>query len=81
MDDNPYKAPAEQGIKPPGQKDERWSPITWSIVGFALGTLVVSPLVLSLDRIDKAIGGAIFGGIPTGLCVFLYVADQRRKER
>ena len=81
MDENPYKAPAEQGTKPLAQKDERWSPFTWGVVGFALGTLVASPLVLSVHRIDRAIGGAIFGGIPTGLCFFLGVADKRRKER
>ena len=81
MDENPYKAPVEFRAPRPAQKDQRWHPFTWGIVGFALGTLLFSPLVLSVDRIDRAIGGAIFGGIPAGLFVFLFVADKRRKER
>ena len=81
MDENPYKAPAEFMAPNPARKDERWHPFTWGVVGFALGTLVASSLVLSVDRIDRIIGGAVFGGIPTGVFVFLHAADKLRKER
>jgi hypothetical protein len=81
MDENPYKAPAEDEPPEAEENDERWHPLTWGLVGFAIGTLTLSPLVLSIHPIDRLRGGAIFGGIPAALCSYSLAAYRRGKKR
>lgn len=80
MDENPYRSPTEFKAPASVPDSPRWSPFTWAVVGFGIGTLAVSPLVLSVSRIDRAIGGAIFGGIPVAIYTFMSVVDKRRKK-
>ena len=79
MEENPYKAPVEFRMRKPAPKDERWHPFTWGVIGFALGTFFVTQLVLSPDRIQRAIGGTIWGGLPAGLFFFMSAVARRRK--
>lgn len=79
MEANPYQSPSE--FPAPRAKDHRWHPATWGFINFAAGTVVASLFVLSHNRVDRAIGGAIFGGLPAGLYTFMSVVEKRRKER
>jgi hypothetical protein len=80
MEENPYKSPREFKTPNRAPKDERWHPFTWGVIGFAVGTLLASLFVESPNRIDRAIGGAIVGGLPTGLYFFMSVVEKRRRE-
>jgi hypothetical protein len=81
METNPYKSPSEFSVPAAAAKDRRWQPATWGFIGFALGTVVAAQFVLSINRVDRAMGGAIFGGLPAGLDTFMSVVERRRKER
>jgi len=50
----------------------------WPFIGLGFGTCVVMPLVLSLDPLQRLIGGLLFGGIPCGL-IGLWYANRRRE--
>ena len=46
------------------QLDRAWSMFFWGVVGFAAGTLLAAPLILSRDFRTRVVGGMMFGGIP-----------------
>jgi len=58
-----------------------WHPITWAFIGLAVGTLIVSPLVLSSDPRERARGGMIFGGVPGAVLGLAYGLGRRNKFR
>ena len=60
-------------------KSPSWHPITWTIIGFALGTVLTAPLILSSNRRIQFLGGALFGGIP-GAYIGLAVGVKRRRR-
>jgi hypothetical protein len=61
MDDNPYQSPRSSDRAEP--KPGTWHPLTWALIGFAGGTGLTAPFVLSLDMPTKIQGGMLFGGI------------------
>ena len=81
MGENPYKSPREAGAPPPERVLKTWHPLTWAVVGFAGGTLILTPLVLSIEFRDRLQGGMLMGG-PIGALVGLaHGLERRRKEK
>jgi hypothetical protein len=76
------KSSNQSPIEPIGSraKDTRWHPLTWGVIGFAIGTVVTSLFVLSRDPIVCAEGGAIFGGLPAALYAFMMAVEKRRER-
>lgn len=64
-----------------GPESGGWHPVTWAIIGLALGTLIAAPLVLSSKPRTQFRGGAIFGGIPGALIGLAYGAKRRGWSR
>lgn len=63
------------------RKQERmWSAFMWAVIGFAAGTLVIAPLVLSTDPRQQISVGMVVGGLPAGLCGLLYGRRRVRQQ-
>ena len=78
MDPNPYQSPAET---PQGNAKPRiagWHPLTFAFIGFAAGTAVAAPLVLSASRLDRLIVGAVLGGTSGAIIGLVYGLERRR---
>jgi ribosomal protein L37AE/L43A len=78
MSDTSKESPVQ-----PGQSQNRSSPniqdpLTWAAIGFAVGTLALAPLILSIDIRDKLLGGAMVGGSLGALIGLAYGAMRRR---
>jgi len=76
MDENPYQSPRSPGRAKP--KPGSWHPLTWAVVGFAGGTLLMAPFVMSFDLPTKIQGGMIFGGIFGALWGLAHGMERRR---
>jgi hypothetical protein len=59
--------------------DGRWHRFLWTLIGFAAGTGLAAPLILSIEPRDRVIGGMFYGGIPLGVVGLLY--GRRRSGR
>ena len=57
------------------------SPWSWSCLGFAIGTAIVSSLVLSIDPWERLTPGLLLGGIPGGLVSYVIARDARDKRQ
>lgn len=68
-------------LKPPEPKPGTWHPITWAVIGFALGTVIGANLVLSRDPRECFRGGAIVGGIPGAYMGWAFGAKQLGRRR
>ncbi len=53
----------------------------WPLIGFALGTVIVSPLVLSIEPRDRILGGIVAGGIPCALLGLWYAFWRAKRSR
>ena len=84
MDPNPNDPP-NQATPPPETKQaakcSTWHPLSWAMIGFAGGTLLVAPLILSLDATECLRGGAMFGGPLGAFCGLAHGVERRRNER
>jgi hypothetical protein len=69
---NPYKAPCESRREPSTSSQSAWTGFTWAVIGFAIGTILLSPLVLSSDPSVKVQGGMFLGGPLGALLGYLY---------
>jgi len=49
-----------------------------ALAGLVLGTMLVSPLVLSIDRYCRFLGGMVFGGILLSFCGYHWGRDHFR---
>ena len=81
MNVNPYKSPVDS---PKGDSEPHpvgWHPLTFAILGFAIGTVVASPFVLSLDPLRRLIGGALYGGILGAIVGLVHGLERRRMAR
>ena len=56
-----------------------WCRFLWTFIGFAAGTGLMSPLVLSVDQRERTLGGMVYGGVPLGIVGYLY--GRRRADR
>lgn len=78
---NPYKSPGGKCDKEPKPHPAGWHPLTFAFLGFAIGTVVASPFVLSLDPLRRLIGGALYGGILGGIVGLVHGLERRRMAR
>jgi hypothetical protein len=78
MDENPYQPPTSIGTRPAEPKPGTWHPLTWALIGFAGGTGLMAPFILSLDVPTKIQGGMLYGGILGAICGLAYGIKQRR---
>jgi multisubunit Na+/H+ antiporter MnhB subunit len=62
-------------------KSPSWHPVTWAIIGFALGLALTAPFVFSRDPRVRFQGGAIFGGIPGAFAGLAFGVKRRRRTR
>jgi hypothetical protein len=82
MDDNPDASSLSAGPLPRTPvKPGPWHPLTWAVVGFAGGTLLAAPLVLSLDTRDQIAGGMMCGGPIGALIGLAHGVERRRRAR
>ncbi|MFO0901147.1 MAG: hypothetical protein U0836_27280 [Pirellulales bacterium] len=51
-----------------------------ALLGFAVGTTLLAPLVLSIDAVDRFSGGMLFGGIPGSLVGYRWGRNRFRYE-
>jgi len=77
MEENPYKSP--QFLGPAEPKPATWHPLTWAVVGFAGGTGLIAPFVLSLNMPTRIQGGMIYGGIIGAILGLAYGISRRRR--
>lgn len=61
-------------------KPARWHPFTWAVIGLAVGTLIVAPLILSRDPQDRLRGGTLFGGVPGAVLGLAYGIGRSHKS-
>lgn len=64
MDVTPYKSPVDSPKRDSEPRPVGWHPLTFAILGFAIGTAVASQFVLSRNPFVRFFGGAIYGGTP-----------------
>lgn len=63
-----------------GDLERAWSAFMWAVIGFAGGTVVIAPLVLSTDFRQQLIGGMMWGGLPAGLYGFVHGLGRAPRE-
>lgn len=84
MQENPYDLPKQADASPKEKRAPEhptWHPLSWAVIGFAGGTLLVAPFILCLDSVEQLRGGAMFGG-PLGAFLGLaHGVERRRNER
>ena len=73
--DNPYSSPHGDSL-PPSKAKHLPPKVTYALIGFMIGTLMLMPLVLTYSVIGQLIGGMIFGG-PIGALVG-YLIGRRK---
>jgi hypothetical protein len=78
MDENPYKSPASVGERLAEPKPGTWHSLTWAVVGFAGGTVLTAPFILSVDMPTKMQGGMLYGGIIGAMLGLAYGINRRR---
>ncbi|MEX2119230.1 MAG: hypothetical protein WD847_06445 [Pirellulales bacterium] len=78
--ENPYGTPRTQGGRPAKRKRPGWHPLTWTIVGFAGGTIAVAPFILSIEPRERIKAGMMFGG-PLGAVASLGHGFARRRKQ
>jgi hypothetical protein len=81
MDSNSYQSPAETPQRGAKRRPAGWHPLTFAILGFALGTAVASPFILSLDPVVRFYGGALYGGTLGAIAGLAHGLERRRKVR
>jgi hypothetical protein len=81
MPENPYHSPTESSQFEPQTPDAGLQPFTCAVIGFAAGTLLVAPFVLSADQTVCLRGGAIFGGLPSAIVAFALAVRRRRRAQ
>ena len=58
----------------PHSLSHAWTIIIWGVIGFALGTALLTPLVLAIEHRDRVLGGMLLGGLPFAIAGLLYGA-------
>lgn len=53
----------------------------WPAIGFALGTVLMTPLILSGDILQQVLAGMAFGGIPLGLIGLLCAMHRAGRSK
>jgi hypothetical protein len=81
MNDNPKESANKPDQNQSVLKSSYRDPLSWAIIGFAIGTIATARFVLSLDVRSKLLGGALFGGSLGALIGLLYGLDRRRKSQ
>lgn len=84
MKESPYHPPKQADASPKKKRApaySTWHPLNWAVIGFAGGTLLVAPFILSLDSVEQLRGGAMFGGPLGAFCGLAHGAERRRNER
>src|SRR6516162_10158781 len=81
MNDTPNDSPDQPGrnqfLPQPGEP----GPVAWASIGFAVGTLLFAPFILSVDLRGKLLGGAISGGTLGALIGLAYGAKRSRQSQ
>ena len=78
---NPYQSPGGKCDRRPKPRPASWHPLTFAFLGFAIGTVIASPFVLSLDPFDRLLGGALYGGTLGAIAGLAHGLERRRMAR
>ena len=81
MNDSPQDSPDRPGQIPFAPRPGSPAPVTWASIGFAVGTLLFAPFILSVDLRGKLLGGAISGGTLGALIGLAYGAKRSRQSQ
>lgn len=75
---NPFQPPDTQIESEADSLGVDWRLFTYTLVGFAIGTALVAPLVLAVNPFDRLVVGAAIGG-PIGAILGFAYGERRRK--
>lgn len=78
MDTNPYQSPAETPKNEAKPRPIGWHPLTFAFIGFAAGTAIVAPLILSASFFDRLVAGAVLGGTAGAIIGLVHGFERRR---
>jgi hypothetical protein len=78
MDENPYKSPVSVGKPPAEPMSGTFHPLTWALIGFAGGTGLTAPFILSIDLPTRIVGGMLHGGIIGAICGLRHGIRRRK---
>jgi hypothetical protein len=81
MDENPYKPPESAALSKASKRCHTWHPLTWGVIGFAIGTLAVAPFIMTWDLQGQIAGGMTFGGPLGAIAGIAHGLERRRKAR